>query len=79
MTEALFRELLVMYENSAPVAATQPSTSGESPDDGMVELLAADVSSLASRRIALPEAHICSPCACRQAPLLALLDPIAWS
>jgi len=53
VTESLFRELLVMYDNASQAQAQAAATSGM-PDDGLVELLAADVSSLASRRIALP-------------------------
>jgi len=53
VTETLFRELLALYDNASQAQAQAAATTGM-PDDGMVELLAADVGSLASRRIALP-------------------------
>jgi len=53
VTETLFRELLALYDNASQAQAQAAATTGM-PEDGMVELLAADVSSLASRRIALP-------------------------
>jgi hypothetical protein len=53
ITESLFRELLALYDNASQAQAQAAATTG-TPDDGMVELLAADISSLASRRIALP-------------------------
>jgi hypothetical protein len=53
VTESLFRELLALYDNASQAQAQAAATTG-TPDDGLVELLAADASSLASRRIALP-------------------------
>jgi len=52
--ESLFRELLVHYENSSPTASQQSAQVVGQPDDGMIELLAADVGSVASRHAAIP-------------------------
>jgi hypothetical protein len=52
ITESLFRDLLVMFDSG-----TQPQQTGEvSADDGMIELLAADVGTVASQRPAIPVA-----------------------
>jgi hypothetical protein len=51
ITESLFRELLVLYADSSPASA-QSAQAPHDADDGMIELLAADVGSLASRNVA---------------------------
>jgi hypothetical protein len=48
ITESLFRELLVQYENSAPVSQ-QPAQPVSDADDGMIELIAVDVGAVAAR------------------------------
>jgi hypothetical protein len=53
ITESLFRELLVMYENSSAAASPQSAQAAGATDDGMIELLAADIGAVASRQ-ALP-------------------------
>src|SRR5438067_8728793 len=53
ISESLFRELLVMYADSSPASA-QRVQSANAADDGMIELLAADVGSFAARNAATP-------------------------
>ncbi len=48
ITESLFRELLVQYENSSSAAA-QPGQPVNNADDGLIELIAADTGSLAAQ------------------------------
>jgi hypothetical protein len=53
ITESLFRELLVQYENSAPASA-QAAQPVDNADDGLIELIAADTGSFAGRRSIAP-------------------------
>jgi hypothetical protein len=53
VTESLFRELLVQYQNSTPTTPQQ-SAQPSNADDGMIELIAADVGTVASRHGASP-------------------------
>lgn len=50
ITESFFRELVVMFDGSAQASRTdQPATTNSQEDDGLIELLAADVVTLAPR------------------------------
>src|SRR5262245_19656508 len=58
ITESLFRELLVQYENSSPATPQQSTQPVGNADDGMIELLAADVGGVATRHAAT---HVTDP------------------
>ncbi len=60
ISESLFRDLLAMYDNNSPASAHAAQATGEA-DDGLIELIAADAGSLASRDDATPASDHSQP------------------